>query len=108
MHSAIVDVAGSHLDGKNTPGSYSALIVFETGEPFCGSYYMLPQYHMGLDVRQGQQPACACLKHLILSEGLQFLQTAYRPHRAHRCKFEETSLRAEAYCRSCIAVAMQA
>ncbi|DBA75057.1 TPA: hypothetical protein ACH3X1_010392 [Trebouxia sp. C0004] len=44
---------GSHLDGKNTPGSYSALIVFETGEPFCGSYYMLPQYHMGLDVRQG-------------------------------------------------------
>ncbi len=53
MHSAIVDVAGSHLDGKNTPGSYSALIVFETGEPFCGSYYMLPQYHMGLDVRQG-------------------------------------------------------
>jgi len=57
MH--IVDVAGSHLDGKNTPGSYSALIVFETGEPFCGSYYMLPQYHMGLDVRQGQQPVNA-------------------------------------------------
>jgi len=54
LHSASVGVAGSHLDGKNTPGSYSALIVLETGEPFCGSYYMLPQYHMGLDVRQGQ------------------------------------------------------
>ena len=45
---------GVHLDGKNTPGSYSALIVFEPDEPFFGSYYMLPQYHMGLDVRQGQ------------------------------------------------------
>ena len=58
-HVEYVNVAGSHLDGKNTPGSYSALIVFETGEPFCGSYYMLPQYHMGLDVRQGQQPVNA-------------------------------------------------
>ena len=40
--------AGSHLDGKNTPGSYSALIVLETEEPFCGSYYLLPQYHAAL------------------------------------------------------------
>ena len=46
-------VSGCHLDGKNTPGSYSALIVFETQEAFCGSFYMLPQYRMGLDVRQG-------------------------------------------------------
>lgn len=55
--------AGVHLDGKNTPGSYSALIVFETDEPFFGSYYMLPQYHMGLDVRQGQ---CRVYKLLLL------------------------------------------
>ena len=41
------------MDGKNTPGSYSALIVLETEEPFCGSYYLLPQYHAALDVRQG-------------------------------------------------------
>ncbi len=26
-HVEYVNVAGSHLDGKNTPGSYSALIV---------------------------------------------------------------------------------
>lgn len=51
--SVLHSIAGSHLDGKNTAGSYSALIVFETDEPFCGSYYMLPQYHMGLDARQG-------------------------------------------------------
>ena len=44
---------GCHLDGKNTPGSYSALVVFETQEAFVGSHYMLPQYRMGLDVRQG-------------------------------------------------------
>ena len=41
------------MDGKNTPGSYSALVVFETQEAFVGSHYMLPQYRMGLDVRQG-------------------------------------------------------
>lgn len=49
--------SGSHLDGKNTPGSYSALIVFETQEAFVGSHYMLPQYRMGLDVRQGMCPS---------------------------------------------------
>lgn len=46
--------AGKHLDGKNTPGSYSALVVLETGAvPFAGGFYMLPQYHKALDIRQG-------------------------------------------------------
>lgn len=43
---------GRHVDGKNLPGSYSALAVFETGEPFCGGFYMLPQYSIGFDLRQ--------------------------------------------------------
>ena len=46
--------AGKHLDGKNTAGSYSALAVFETGAPFAGGLYMLPQYNTALDVRQGK------------------------------------------------------
>ena len=46
--------AGKHLDGKNTPGSYSALVVLETGiVPFAGGFYMLPQYRKALDIRQG-------------------------------------------------------
>jgi hypothetical protein len=45
--------AGRHLDGKNTPGSYSALAVFETGAPFQGGFYMLPQCRTALDLRQG-------------------------------------------------------
>ncbi|KAK9919052.1 hypothetical protein WJX75_009029 [Coccomyxa subellipsoidea] len=45
---------GKHLDGKNTAGSYSALVVCETGAaPFAGGFYMLPQYHKALDMRQG-------------------------------------------------------
>lgn len=34
-----------HLDGKNVPGSYSALIVLEVGAvpAFCGGSYLLPQ-----------------------------------------------------------------
>ena len=42
-------LAASHVDGKNVPGSYSALIIFETGAPFCGAFYMLPQYRKALD-----------------------------------------------------------
>ena len=45
--------AGRHVDGKNVIGSYSALAVFETGKPFCGGFYVLPQYHLALDIRQG-------------------------------------------------------
>ena len=41
------------MDGKNTAGSYSALVVLETGAPFAGAFYMLPQYRAALDVRQG-------------------------------------------------------
>lgn len=61
---------GCHLDGKNTPGSYSALIVFETQEAFVGSHYMLPQYRMGLDVRQGMHRVVSLLftKHMISSD----------------------------------------
>eukprot|EP00884_Botryococcus_braunii_P022573 jgi/Botrbrau1/89/Bobra.0022s0079.1 len=44
---------GKHLDRKNVPGSYSALLILETGTAFMGSFYMLPQYHKALDVRQG-------------------------------------------------------
>jgi hypothetical protein len=43
----------AHYDSKNVGGSYSALCIFETGDPFSGSYYMLPQFRMALDVRQG-------------------------------------------------------
>ena len=43
----------AHYDSKNVSGSYSALVIFETGAPFCGSYYMLPQFRAALDVRQG-------------------------------------------------------
>ena len=41
------------MDGKNVTGSYSALAVFETGSPFCGGFYLLPQYRLALDIRQG-------------------------------------------------------
>ena len=44
---------GKHIDGKNIPGSYSALVVCETGAPFAGGFYLLPQYHTALDIRQG-------------------------------------------------------
>lgn len=48
-------LSGKHLDGKNTAGSYSALVVCETGAvPFAGGFYMLPQYHIALDIRQGE------------------------------------------------------
>ncbi len=43
----------AHYDSKNVSGSYSALVIFETGAPFCGSYYLLPQFRAALDVRQG-------------------------------------------------------
>ena len=43
----------AHYDSKNVGGSYSALVIFETGQPFAGSYYMLPQFRVALDVRQG-------------------------------------------------------
>jgi hypothetical protein len=42
-----------HTDGKNVPGSLSALLVLETGDPFAGGLYMLPQYRVGFEVRQG-------------------------------------------------------
>lgn len=34
-----------HLDGKNVPGSYSALIILEVGAApaFCGGLYLVPQ-----------------------------------------------------------------
>jgi hypothetical protein len=34
-----------HLDGKNVPGSYSALVILEVGAApaFCGGAYLLPQ-----------------------------------------------------------------
>jgi hypothetical protein len=44
---------GTHTDGKNVPGSLSALIILETGRPFAGGLYMLPQYHVGIALRQG-------------------------------------------------------
>ncbi len=45
---------GAHIDGKNVPGSYSCVLVMELGEtPHHGGFYMLPQYHQALDVRQG-------------------------------------------------------
>jgi hypothetical protein len=49
----------AHYDSKNVAGSFSALLILETGEqPFCGSFYMLPQYRLAMDVRQG-----CCLFH---------------------------------------------
>ena len=46
--------SGKHLDGKNMPGSYSCLMIFETGiAPVAGAFYLLPQYHKALDMRQG-------------------------------------------------------
>ena len=44
--------------GKNVPGSLSALLILETGEPFAGGLYMLPQYRVAIAVRQG-----ICLLH---------------------------------------------
>jgi hypothetical protein len=45
---------GPHVDGKNAPGSYSALAVFETGAAaFAGCFYLLPHYRVALDLRQG-------------------------------------------------------
>ena len=45
---------GAHIDGKNVPGSYSCVLVMELGEtPYHGGFYMLPQYHQALDIRQG-------------------------------------------------------
>lgn len=32
-----------HFDGKNVPGSFSALVVLETGKAFAGCHYLLPQ-----------------------------------------------------------------
>lgn len=34
------------------PGSYSALLIVETGEPFLGGFYMAPQFRVGFDLRQ--------------------------------------------------------
>jgi hypothetical protein len=55
-------VIGPHTDGKNVAGSYSALMVCEVGDPVAGGFYMLPQYHAALDIRQGAQwqrlPCC--------------------------------------------------
>ena len=34
-------------------GSYSAMVILETGAAFQGCYYMLPQYRQALDLRQG-------------------------------------------------------
>jgi hypothetical protein len=41
-----------HLDGKNVPGSYSALIILEVGAApaFCGGAYLLPQVRAWLVV----------------------------------------------------------
>lgn len=44
---------GTHTDGKNWPGTMSALVILETGPPFCGGFYMLPQFHVAIAVRQG-------------------------------------------------------
>jgi len=46
-------VTAIHLDSKNVPGSFSALLVFEVGAPYKGGHYCLPQYHKILDCRQG-------------------------------------------------------
>jgi len=43
----------AHYDCKNVGGSYSALAVLETGAPFAGSLYLVPQYRVALELRQG-------------------------------------------------------
>ena len=53
LHESLLDPAGLHLDAKNVPGSLSALLVLETGQPFGGCFYLLPQYHVALDAHQG-------------------------------------------------------
>ncbi|KAK9845126.1 hypothetical protein WJX74_010866 [Apatococcus lobatus] len=56
-----------HVDGKNMPGSYSALVILEVGPSFCGCFYMLPQYHVALDLKQEQpekpSPGLGGVKH---------------------------------------------
>eukprot|EP00884_Botryococcus_braunii_P016168 jgi/Botrbrau1/3234/Bobra.174_1s0007.1 len=44
---------GPHFDLKNTPGSYSALFICETGPSFNGCFYCLPAFSKALDLRQG-------------------------------------------------------
>jgi hypothetical protein len=60
--------AGKHLDGKNVAGSYSALVVCETGPPFAGGFYILPQYHKALDLRQGQSLTWLPCSHVFIKE----------------------------------------
>jgi hypothetical protein len=43
----------AHYDSKNVAQSWSALAVLETGEPFAGGLYLLPQYRAALELRQG-------------------------------------------------------
>ena len=57
---------GPHADSKNVEGSYSALLVVSTGQAFCGSYYMLPQYHAALDVRPGDAPRATTEREPVL------------------------------------------
>ncbi len=57
------------MDGKNTAGSYSALVVLETGPPCAGAFYMLPQYRAALDVRQGALP---CRRSLQVGNGRKY------------------------------------
>jgi len=42
-----------HYDSQNTEDSWSALIVFETGSPYFGGEYLLPQCRLQLDARPG-------------------------------------------------------
>jgi hypothetical protein len=44
---------GCHVDKKNVAGSLSALVILETGEPYQGGQYMLPQFRLGLSAKQG-------------------------------------------------------
>lgn len=44
---------GCHTDRKNVPGTLSALVILETGEPFQGGLYMLPQFRLGISAKQG-------------------------------------------------------
>ena len=43
---------GCHVDGKNVPGSFSALLILETGPAFAGGFYMLPQWRVAIEARQ--------------------------------------------------------
>ena len=45
----------AHDDDNNVkdPPTYSSLIVFEIGLPFCGCLYMLPQFSLACEARQG-------------------------------------------------------